>query len=60
MGLYLFGSQARGDAHPGSDVDLGILFEYKYHAPLRLARSSAVAKPHDYELISYRMPSRVP
>jgi predicted nucleotidyltransferase len=35
MGLYLFGSQVRGDAHPGSDVDLGILFEYKYHAPLR-------------------------
>jgi predicted nucleotidyltransferase len=24
--LYLFGSQARGDAHAGSDIDIGVLF----------------------------------
>lgn len=26
VGLYLFGSQAKGDAHAASDVDLGALF----------------------------------
>lgn len=26
LGVYLFGSQAAGDAHGGSDVDLGVLF----------------------------------
>lgn len=26
VGLYLFGSRAHGDAHAGSDVDLGALF----------------------------------
>jgi predicted nucleotidyltransferase len=26
VGLYLFGSRAQGDAHTGSDVDLGALF----------------------------------
>jgi predicted nucleotidyltransferase len=27
VGLYLFGSQAHGDARPDSDVDVGVLFE---------------------------------
>lgn len=29
VGLYLFGSQAKGDAHAASDVDLGALFAEK-------------------------------
>lgn len=27
LGLYLFGSRARGEEHRGSDVDLGVLFK---------------------------------
>ncbi len=29
LGLYLFGSHVRGDAHPSSDVDLGALLSRK-------------------------------
>ncbi len=27
MAVYLFGSVARGTAHPGSDVDIGVLYQ---------------------------------
>lgn len=33
LGLYVFGSHARGDAHHGSDVDLGALFSRRPGLP---------------------------
>ncbi len=29
LGVYLFGSRAKGDSHEGSDVDLGVLFDHR-------------------------------
>lgn len=34
VGLYLFGSQAHGDARPDSDVDVGVLFEEEVPVPV--------------------------
>jgi uncharacterized protein len=36
--VYLFGSQASGQAGPGSDYDLGILLDRRQDAPARRAR----------------------
>ena len=32
-GLYVFGSQARGDATDDSDIDIVVLFKYEYIRP---------------------------
>jgi predicted nucleotidyltransferase len=42
VGLYLFGSQAGGDAHPASDVDLGALFSTRVEVWDRLGLQARI------------------
>lgn len=40
--LVLFGSQARGDADPGSDVDVLVVLEGEVEPGLEIARTGAI------------------
>ena len=42
IGLYLYGSQARGDAHAGSDIDVLAVIQGDFDYPELLTKTSAV------------------
>jgi predicted nucleotidyltransferase len=42
-GLYLFGSYARGDAEPGSDIDVAVVLEGEAEACVEIDRTSDMA-----------------
>jgi hypothetical protein len=47
---YLYGSVARGDAHPGSDVDIAVMFDRSVPAEERLRQELALGLMFDAEL----------
>ena len=47
---YLYGSVARGDAHPGSDLDIAIMFDRSVPAAERLSRELALGLAFDARL----------
>ena len=47
---YLYGSVARGDAHPGSDVDIAVMFERSVPAEERLSLELALGLALDARL----------
>jgi len=47
---YLYGSVARGDAHPGSDVDIAVMFDRSVPAEERLRQELALELMFDAEL----------
>jgi len=47
---YLYGSVARGDAHPGSDVDIAVMFDRSVPAEERLRQELALGLTFDAEL----------
>ena len=64
--VYLFGSVARGDSTPGSDVDLAILFEQDpprtlegLHLDLGDALQAALGRPVDLVVLNHATPDLV-
>jgi predicted nucleotidyltransferase len=47
---YLYGSVARGDAHPGSDVDIAVMFDRSVPAKDRLRQELALGLTFDARL----------
>ena len=47
---YLYGSVARGDAHPGSDLDIAVMFERSVPAAQRLSLELALGLAFDARL----------
>jgi len=47
---YLYGSVARGDAHPGSDVDIAVMFERSVPEEERLRHELALGLAFDARL----------
>jgi len=48
--VYLYGSVARGDAHPGSDLDIAVMFEPSVPAEGRLSLELALGLALDARL----------
>ena len=42
VGLYLYGSQARGDAHAGSDIDVLVVMRGEFDYPELLSKTSEI------------------
>ena len=59
--LYQFGSQVRGDARPGSDIDLAVLARNRIPAErlFELAQELAVRLGRDVDLLDLRRASTV-